>query len=225
MRDSDVCVFLLHNGLPIHSLTFVFYEKMKRMALERQRETRVSERNQELIDIFNEWDSGQRGTLSTDELQHMMKFVFPPSLNDMFLTNLQQQQFLAEDLRYLTQRYRVEDAIDFEAFEVITRQLEVSMRDHQLRAAFAFFDTKGDGVIDREELYAGLAALEFPHQSDKDGHLKASKLSLLTDHLLALGDTSHHSTITYSSFGIVYDDIRAIQMRKKSKLDARDHTV
>jgi solute carrier family 25 protein 34/35 len=210
---------------PHFTLTFVFYEQMKRMAMNYNRQHRVSERKQELIKLFNEWDSEQRGKLSTAELSHMMKFVFPPSVNDMFLTNLQHQQYLAEDLMHLTQKYRLEDEIDFETFDALTKQLELSLRDHHLKAAFKFFDRNGDGMIDKAELNSGLAALEFPHPSDKDGHLKASKISLLTERLLELGDPKDHVAITYAQFGQVHDEIQAIQIKKQSKVDAAEHTT
>ena len=178
-----------------------------------------------MVKLFSEWDSEQKGKLSPTELQHMMKFVFPPSVNDMFLTNLQHQQYLTEDLRNLTQRYRVEDEIDFDAFVAITKQLESSLREHHLRAAFAFFDANADGFIDKEELYNGLATLEFPHNSAKDGHLKHSKLVLLTDRLLELGDPVQHERVAYANFGKVHDEIRAIQIKKQTKVDSMDHTV
>lgn len=195
------------------------------MALAHQRNSRVSERKEELKKLFHEWDSGQTGVLSMTELSHMMNYVFPPTLDDMFLTNLQHQQYLTEDLRNLTQRHRVEEGIDFETFWNITKQLEQTLHEHHMRAAFAFFDAKGDGVIDREELSCGLAALEFPHVLHKDGHLKAAKLETLTDRLMQLGDPKNKEQITFANFSRVQDEIRHIHNKKQHKVENLDHTL
>lgn len=215
----------IHTPAIYSRLTFVFYEQMKRMALARNRAIGVSDRHEEMVQLFEQWGSNSRGTLSTTELNHMIKFVFPPSVNDMFMTNLQHQQYLEQDLAYLTQKYRLEDEIDFKAFETLAKQLETSMREHQLKEAFAFFDTKGDGFIDRDELYFGLSVLEFPHRDASSGHLKEDKVRRLTDHLMALGDPSNLTLISFSSFGAVHDEIRAYQIKKQIKVDNMDHTV
>ena len=197
------------------------------MALARSRANAVSERKEELEELFQSWGSNDEGTLNASELQYMMKFVFPPSTNDMFMTHLQHQQFLTEELSHMTRKMKVEDNVDFPTFEAIATLLEVSIREHQLKEAFSFFDTKADGLIDREELYNGLAALEFPHRlnSTNSGHLKQSKLEKMTERLMTLGDPANRTFIDFSSFAAVHDEIRAYQIKKQSKVDNMDHTL
>lgn len=197
------------------------------MALARNRSHAVSERREELEALFESWGSNDAGTLNPSELQHMMKFVFPPSTNDMFLTNLQHQQFLAEEMARVTRKMKIDEEIDFPTFEAMATLLEVSLRERQLKESFSFFDTKGDGLIDRDELHHGLAALEFPHRlnSKTAGHLKESKLEKMTERLMLLGDPANQAHIDFSSFAAVHDEIRAYQIKKQSKVDSMDHTL
>lgn len=197
------------------------------MALARNRVSAVSERKEELEELFESWGSNDKGTLNPSEVQHMMKFVFPPSTNDIFMTNLQHQQYLAEEVGRVTRQMKIDEEIDFRSFQSMAALLEVSLRERQLKEAFCFFDTKGDGLIDREELYHGLAALEFPHHqnSPKSGHLKQSKLEKMTERLMLLGDPANQAVINFTSFASVHDEIRAYQIKKQSKVDGMDHTL
>jgi len=187
---------------PHFALTFMFLEQMKRMAQKRIRTQHEKKRIEDLSALFQQYDLDNNGKLDISEVKSMVKRVIPRQV-DNYLSEVQYESLIENDVQRL---FKLADAdnsgyIEFSEFAKLVANLESLVREHELKAAFNYFDKNGDGKIDRNEILIALKAVRpLIHGVNIEDREYEEMLKQDVEHLMSFADIDHSGCIEFDEF-------------------------
>jgi Ca2+-binding EF-hand superfamily protein len=202
---------------PHFTLTFVFFEQMKRFSLNQMNMSQTKQRIAELHELFSKYDRDTDNVLSMEELANLVKSSLPRA-QEHFLSDEQYEELIRRDIEKLLvdcdkNRNRV---IEFEEFENVVSSLEQVIHQHEINSAFLYFDKDGNGRIDKNEMMIALKTL-VP-KSEKTSNLEYEQsLRKDVDAIMAFADTDRSGYIEFNEFASIVDKLPTVRAERVVK--------
>jgi Ca2+-binding EF-hand superfamily protein len=202
---------------PHFTLTFVLLEEMKRLSLMKQRFSYDKRITEKLDNLFNKYDLDHNKVLDKLELQAMMTELVPRS-EESFLSDHQYQQLIKKDVEKIiaVADENKDGVIQLDEFKKVVCNAKRVVHEHELEAAFMYFDRDGNGVIDQDEMIFAFKSL-FP-RAGKDANLMDAEyeeqLRKDVQKILKYVDVNESGCIEYDEFVRIADKIPKLQVKR-----------